>query len=129
MTDSIADMLTRIRNAQMAKKSEVVIPFSKVKFRIAEILKDQGYLENVEVIENNFTEIKIKLKYNADKTPLIKSLKAVSTSGCRIYAKKEKLPTVLNGLGMAIISTSKGLMTNQQAKQAGVGGEVICEIY
>lgn len=128
MTDPIADMLTRIRNAQMARKSEVVIPFSKIKFKIAEIIKQHGYIGNLKKDQENHQFI-IELKYNNDKSPAIKSIKRVSRPGCRIYVTKDNLKKVLNGYGFSIISTSKGLMTDDEARKIGIGGEVICEIY
>ena len=129
MTDPIADMLTRIRNAQMAHKAEVMIPFSKIKMKIAEILEREGYIKSVSKTDENLAEFRIELSYKGDKSPLIKSLKRVSKGGRRIYSGKETLPNVLNGLGFAIVTTSKGVMTNREARQAGVGGEIICEIY
>lgn len=134
MTDPIADMLTRIRNALAVRKPEVILPFSKIKLAIAEILEKEGFVKKVEKIgggskDNKFDQIKIILKYLGPKQPAITSLKRVSKPGRRVYATKDELPIVLNGLGIAIISTSQGLMTNKQAKKAGLGGEVICEIY
>lgn len=134
MTDPIADMLTRIRNALAAKKPEVILPFSKIKLGIVEILKKEGFIKEVEEIskgrgENNFDQIRIVLKYLGPKEPAISSLKRISKPGRRIYASKDELPRVLNNLGIAIISTSQGLMTNKEAKKAGLGGEVVCEIY
>jgi len=129
MTDPIADMLTRIRNAQMAKKSEVVIPFSKLKMRLAEILKQEGYIKKVGKIEDIFSEIKVTLKYDDNKTPYIRRLTRISKGGRRVYVGKTDMPRVLNGMGIAIVSTSQGLLTNREAKKAGVGGEIICEIY
>ena len=133
MTDPIADMLTRIRNALAVKKPEVILPFSKIKLAIAEILKEYGYIKNVEKIEkgsadNNHDEIKITLKYLGNQ-PAITDLKKVSRPGRRIYATKDKLPVILNNLGIAIISTPQGLMTNKEAKKKNSGGEIICEIY
>jgi len=129
MTDPIADMLTRIRNAQAVRKPEVVFPFSKMKMAIAEILHVKGYLKEVEKIAGvSFNEIKVVLKYNG-KEPVISCLKRISKPGHRVYATKDKLPTVLNNLGIAIISTPQGLMTNKEAKKKNLGGEIICEIY
>lgn len=136
MTDPIADMLTRIRNAQAVKKETVVLPMSKIKHSIAKILERDGWVEKVEVVKAKakknsssvFNELKIDLKYKNGQ-PAIISLKKISTPGRRIYANKNELPKVLNNLGTAIISTSRGIMTNQEAKKAGVGGEIICEIY
>jgi small subunit ribosomal protein S8 len=129
MTDPIADMLTRIRNAQMARKSEVMIPFSRIKLGIAEILKKHGYVFNVVRVEEPFPSLKIDLKYNTDKSPAIKKIKRISKPGRKAYVSKENLPKVLNGLGLAIISTSKGLLTDREAKKIGIGGELICEVY
>jgi len=127
MTDPIADMLTRIRNAAMARKAEVNVPFSKVKFAIAKILEKEKYLTAVEATEGK-TEIKITLKYEDEKSA-ISMIKRMSKVGRRVYVKKIELPRVLNGLGVAILSTSKGIMTNREAKHLGLGGEVICEVY
>jgi len=134
MTDPIADMLTRIRNAQTVSKTEVVVPFSKMKLEIATILKQEGFIKSVATREagsdgNRFDEIIIGLKYANSKEPAITSLKRISKPGERVYATKDQLPRVLNNLGIAIISTSHGLMTNKQARKSGLGGEIICEIY
>jgi len=136
MTDPIADMLTRIRNASAVNKSEVVLPMSKVKHNIAKILEQEGWIAKVEVVKTKskknssavFDELKIVLKYKNNK-PAITSLKRISRPGCRAYVSKDKLPRVLNNLGIAIISTPLGVMTNKEARKKGVGGEVICEIY
>ena len=133
MTDPIADMLTRIRNALAVKKPEVVLPYSKMKLAIAEILKQHNYVKDVQKIsagslDNKFDEIKIVFKY-LGKEPAISNLKKISKPGHRVYTTKDKLPVVLNSLGIAIISTSRGLMTNKEAKAKHLGGEIICEIY
>lgn len=130
MSDPIADMLTRIRNASAVKKPEVKIPFSKVKFKIAEILQREGYIGNLstEEVRKGINQLVVKLKYN-NKKPVITNIKRISKPGQRIYAGKDELPRVLNNLGLAVISTSKGLMTNKEARRQGLGGEVICEIY
>ena len=129
-TDPIADMLTRIRNAQAVKKNEVLIPFSKLKFEIAKILKHEDYIEELEKLEEiKFPQIKIILKYDSNKEPSIKNIRRVSKPGKRVYTGQNKIPSVLNNLGIAIISTSQGLMTNKEAKRKGVGGEVLCEIW
>ncbi len=136
MTDPIADMLTRIRNASAVRKREVVLPMSKVKHNIAQILEQEGWVAKVEVIKsqgekNNssvFNELKIVLKYKNNKSA-ISCLKRISKPGCRVYVNKDKLPRVLNNLGIAIISTPLGVMTNKEARKKGIGGEVICEIY
>lgn len=128
MTDPIADMLTRIRNAYMAKKHNVLVPFSNIKFEIAKILEKENYIGKIEVIENKFKDIKIELKY-IEKKPAIMKIDRVSTPGRKIYVSKDKLPKVLNGLGIAVISTSQGLMTNREAKKNNVGGEILCQVY
>ena len=127
MSDPIADLLTRIRNAQMVAKQTVSVPSSKVKVAIAQVLKDEGYITDLRVnnIENNKAEIEIVLKYFEGK-PVIATLKRFSRSGLRQYRGKSDLPKVMNGLGISIISTSKGIMTDAQARQLGVGGEVLC---
>jgi len=134
MTDPIADMLTRVRNALAVRKPEVVLPFSKVKMSLAEILQKEGFVKKTEKIDagngnDKFSQIKIVLKYLGPKEPAITSLKRVSKPGRRVYAGKDELPIVLNNLGIAVISTSRGLMTNKEARKAGLGGEVVCEIY
>lgn len=137
MTDPIADMLTRIRNASAVKKYEVVLPMSKIKFEIAQILKRENWINDVAIVNVSssknkaakFSQIKIVLKYKKSGRPAISNIKRISKPGLRIYVGKNELPRVLNNLGMAIISTSKGLMTNKEAKQSSLGGEVICEIY
>ena len=129
MTDPIADMLTRIRNAQIVAKETVVLPFSKLKINLANILVKEGYLSQAEKIEDiGRPMIKIKLKY-IDREPVIKNLRMISKPGRRVYRKNQELPYVLDNLGIAIISTSSGLMTNIEARKKKVGGEVICEIY
>jgi len=137
MTDPIADMLTRIRNASAVRKPEVNIPMSKMKHEIAKILKQEGWILDFEIIDIpslknknfNFNEIKINLKYKKSGKPYISTLKRISKPGLRIYKKRDSLPRVLNNLGMAVISTSQGLMTNKEARRKGLGGEVLCEIY
>jgi len=128
MTDPIADMLTRIRNAQRAQKRFVEIPFSKVKFAIAKILSEQEYLGSVEKSEGMPALIKAELRYNG-KTPVISTLNRESTPGHRKYRKTQELPQVLNGYGIAIVSTSQGIMTALEAKQKGIGGELLCTVY
>ncbi|PIS42260.1 MAG: 30S ribosomal protein S8 [Candidatus Kerfeldbacteria bacterium CG08_land_8_20_14_0_20_40_16] len=128
MTDPIADMLTRIRNAVQLKKDEVVFPFSKIKFEIAKILTKEGYIKNAQKTENTFAKIKITLKYTSDRKPVIQNLTRVSKPGRKVYVHHQKLPYVLNSLGIAIISTPNGLMTNKEARKNKLGGEVICEV-
>jgi len=129
MTDPIADMLTRIRNAVADKKPEVILPFSKLKFNVAKILEAENYVGKVEKITNGkFDELKIELKYN-ERGPVIRHIKRLSTPGQRIYSAGKELPHILNGYGVAIISTSKGIMTNKEAKRQNIGGELMCEIW
>lgn len=128
MTDPISDMLTRIRNAQAVKKSELTLPYSKIKFHIAKILEAEGYVAKVEeVTSGKFPSIRIGLKYD-ERRPMIRMIKRVSKPGLRVYAKSDALPRVLSDIGIAIISTPNGLMTNKQARARHLGGEVICEI-
>jgi len=128
MTDPISDMLTRIRNAQMANHSSVRIPYSRVKFEVAKILVNRGYVASAERVDARFPEIEVVLKYR-DGAPVIQHVSRVSKPGNRVYASKRALPHVLNGLGMAIISTSRGVMDDKEARQKNIGGEVLCEIY
>ena len=131
VNDPIADMLTRIRNAQIAKHDSVTLPASNTKKAIAKILLAEGYVKSVDFIDDGLQgQIKIALKYNAQtKTNAIKDLKRVSRPGLRQYASVAEMPRVLNGLGIAILSTSKGIMTDKKARQENVGGEVLCYIY
>lgn len=129
MTDPIADMLTRIRNAAAVKKAEVVLPYSKLKFNIAKILEKENYLSKVEKIKTGkFDELRIELKYTSH-GPAIRHIKRISKPGQRIYSAGKELPRVLNGYGLAILSTSKGIMTNKEAKSQNIGGELVCEIW
>jgi small subunit ribosomal protein S8 len=136
MIDPIADMITRIRNASAVKKFEVVLPMSKIKFEVAKILEKEGWVQKTEVIKGvggedgcAFDRLKIVLKYKKSGRSVITSLKRISKPGLRIYVKKEELPRVLNNMGIAIISTPQGIMTNREARKKGIGGEVLCEIY
>lgn len=144
MTDPIADMLARIRNASAVKKKDVIMPMSKIKYEIAKILKREGWVLDVEKIKDDskveskegskskkmiFEELKIVLKYKKSGKPSFSSIKRISKPGLRVYTGKAELPRVLNNLGIAIISTPQGLMTNKEARKSGTGGEVICEIY
>ena len=129
-TDPIADMLTRIRNANSAKHKTVDVPASKMKTAIAEILFREGYIKSFEVISNeNQGIIRITLKYDEKGTRVIDGINRISKPGLRVYAGKEELPKVLNGLGIAIISTSKGLKTDKEAREAGMGGEVLAYVW
>ena len=126
MSDPIADMLTRIRNAQLSEKTSVAMPASKLKAAIAQVLKDEGYVEDFAVHEASGKPIlDISLKYYAGR-PVIEKIERVSRPGLRIYKASNKLPNVMNGLGVAIVSTSKGVMTERKARASGVGGEVLC---
>ena len=128
MSDPIADMLTRIRNAQATEKVSVVIPASKVKQAIAQVLKDEGYIEDFAVRSNDGKAmIEIGLKYYAGK-PVIEKIERVSRPGLRIYKGRDDIPRVMNGLGIAIVSTSKGVMTDRRARDTGLGGEVLCVV-
>ncbi|MEK7736206.1 MAG: 30S ribosomal protein S8 [Pseudomonadota bacterium] len=126
MTDPIADMLTRIRNAQMAQKGAVLMPSSKLKVAIAAVLRDEGYIDDFAIRENDGKpELDIALKYYAGR-PVIERIERISKPGLRVYKGKDNLPQVLNGLGVAIVSTPKGVMTDRKARASNVGGEVLC---
>ena len=126
MTDPVADMLTRIRNAQMAEKLSVSMPSSKLKVAIAKVLKDEGYIDDFAIRENgNKPELDIALKYYAGQ-PVIERIERVSKPGLRVYRGKDDLPRVMNGLGVAIVSTPKGVMTDRRARAGNMGGEVLC---
>ena len=131
MSDPIADMLTRIRNANTAKHDTVDVPASKMKLAIAEILLNEGYIKGFEVLEEgNFKTIRITLKYGADKNDkVITGIKKISKPGLRVYAGKDELPRVLGGLGVAIISTNKGVITDKEARKENVGGEVLAFVW
>ena len=127
MTDPIADMLTRIRNANTVGHETVEIPASKMKKAIAEILKEEGYITDFEVIEDDKQGmIKVTMKYGANKEKVISGIKKISKPGLKVYAKAGEVPKVLGGLGIAIVSTSKGIVSDKEARKLGVGGEVIC---
>ena len=130
-SDPIADMLTRIRNANTAKHDTVDVPASKMKIAIADILVDEGYIVKYEIIEeNNFKTIRITLKYGADKNEkIISGIKRISKPGLRVYAGKDKIPQVLGGLGIAILSTNQGIITDKQARKLQVGGEVLAFVW
>lgn len=130
MTDPIADFLTRIRNANMVYKDQVEVPASKMKKGLAEILKNEGFIRNYEVVDDGKQGIlRLYLKYGPNKQKVITGLKRISKPGLRVYVKKDEIPKVLGGLGIAVISTPKGLMTDKQARKEGLGGEVICYIW
>ena len=127
LQDPIADMLTRVRNAQKANKVRVEMPASRQKARIAAVLKDEGYISDYKVSEDNLKKLIIELKYYQGK-PVIEEMRRISRPGLRIFKSKDDLPSINGGLGIAIISTSKGVMTDAQARAAGHGGEVICSV-
>ena len=130
VTDPIADMLTRIRNANAARHEKVDIPASNLKKAVADILKEEGYIKKYDVIEDNKQGIiRVVLKYGADKQKVITGLKRISKPGLRVYAAKDEIPKVLGGLGIAVISTSTGVMTDKKARKQGVGGEVLAYIW
>ena len=131
MTDPIADMLTRIRNANTAKHDTVDIPSSKMKIAIANILVDEGYIAKYDIVDNgNFKNIRVTLKYGADKNEkVITGIKRISKPGLRVYAGKAEIPSVLGGLGVAIISTNKGVITDKEARKLQVGGEVLAFVW
>lgn len=130
VTDPIADLLTRIRNANQMRYNEVVVPSSNVKLRIVEILKSEGYIENYKVDKNDVQDnIVITLKYGNNKERVISGLKRISKPGLRVYAKAEEVPMVLNGLGISIVSTSKGIMTGKEARKQNLGGEVLAYVW
>jgi small subunit ribosomal protein S8 len=135
MLDPIADMLTRIRNAQRAEHKEVLVPFSKLKLSIAKILEERNFIESAkkEAVEASFPVLKVVLKYdvvsNTEKNPAIREIKRISKQGQRIYVKKNDIARIKNGYGISIVSTSKGVMAGDRAKKMGLGGEVICEVW
>lgn len=130
MTDPIADMLTRIRNANIVRRENVEVPASKMKKAIAEIMVNEGYLSGIEeYTDGSVPMLKLSLKYGSNKERVITGLKRISKPGLRVYVEKDNIPKVLGGLGIAIISTSKGVMTDREARKLGIGGEVICYIW
>ncbi len=128
MQDPIADLFSRLNNAQARQKTSVVVPSSKFKISLMTLLQNKGYIESFNVTDNDKPELEIKLRY-FEGAPVIKELKRISKPGLRQYAGKEEMPEINGGLGMAIVSTNKGLMTDQEAKEAGLGGEIICSIF
>lgn len=130
IADPIADMLTRLRNAGMARQLETKMPSTKMIVSIAKVLRDEGYIAGYEVTEGKpYATLTLRLKYTADKRPAIRELKRVSKLGLRIYRGRDQLPRVKSGLGVAIVTTSQGVMTGYEARRRGVGGEVICTVY
>jgi small subunit ribosomal protein S8 len=130
MTDPIADLLTRIRNGQMAKDATVEIPFSRIKQEILRVLTDEGYVLGHNLDETKtFTTLTVRVKYTQDREPAIRRIRRVSKPGRRVYAGKDEIPLVLGGMGINILSTSSGIMTGKKAREEGVGGEILCEVY
>lgn len=130
MTDPIADFLTRIRNANMVMHEKVEIPASKTKIALAEILKNEGFIKDYEQIEDGKQGIiRVYLKYGPNREKVISGLKRISKPGLKVYCKRDEIPKVLGGLGIAVISTSKGIMTDKEARKLGLGGEVICYVW
>jgi small subunit ribosomal protein S8 len=130
VNDPISDMLTRIRNAGMARKPEVLMPSTKVLVAIAKVLKDEGYIGEYEVIEKTpQNQLKIALRYGADKKHSIREIRRVSKPGLRVYAGKDAIPRVKSGLGIAIVSTPEGVLTGYEARRRGIGGEVLCTVF
>lgn len=131
--DPVADMLTRIRNANMVRHESVQIPASRVKTAIAKVLKDEGYISDYEILKGDTPQrvIKIHLKYlgGKEKEPVLTGLERVSKPGCRVYAGKDEIPRVCGGLGIAIVSTTQGVMTGKEARRRGIGGEVLCTVW
>ena len=130
VTDPIADMLTRIRNASMARHTKADVPSSKMKVSVAGILRNEGYIKNYKVIKGRgHGVLRIYLKYDGSKQGVIAGLKRLSKPGCRIYVKKEKIPRVLNGMGITVLSTSKGILADRDARKENVGGELLCSVW
>jgi len=130
MSDPIADLLTRIRNAVMARHSQVTVPHSKLKWAIVGVLKEEGFVERVEVLKDQPRPmIRIWLKYDEEKKPVLTGIRRISKPGCRIYSGRDDIPWVFSGLGVAILSTSRGVVTDAQARRLGIGGEVLCYIW
>lgn len=129
MTDPVADLLTRIRNASAAKHESVDVPSSRLKLEIVRILKEEGYISNFIINRNDQQgKIRVHLRYTAGKTPVITTLERISRPGCRVYAGKDSIPSILGGLGVCILSTSRGVLTGKQAKEKGLGGELLCSV-
>ncbi len=130
ITDTISDMLTRIRNAQMARHDEVAFPYSNFKHSLAKVLQTEGYIRNVEEKEvDGLKSLSLQLKYDAAGTPVISGIERISKPGQRIYSGRAEIPSVMGGMGTTIVSTSKGLMTDKEARKNKVGGEIVCKIW
>ena len=130
MTDPVADMLTRIRNANIVRRHQVDVPGSKLKRAVAQVLRDEGFIDGIQVVEDGPGHLlRLTLKYGAERKRVITGLRRISRPGRRVYAGKQEVPRVLGGLGVAVLSTSRGIMTDKQARREGVGGEVLCYIW
>ncbi len=130
MTDTISDMLTRIRNSLMAKKSEVILPYSNFKHSLAKVLQTEGWIAKVDMkVTDNYKYLFLQLKYDTTGQPIISGIKRVSKPGQRIYSSRVEIPKVLGGIGTTIVSTSKGLMTDREARKNKVGGEIVCQVW
>jgi small subunit ribosomal protein S8 len=130
MTDPISDLLTRIRNAHLAGHEAVEVPYSRVKSEIVKILQEEGFLAGSKLNEKKpFSTLTVLLRYTANRQPAIQSLRRISRPGCRVYSSRDEVPRVLGGLGVVILSTSRGVMTGKKAQEQGLGGEVMCEVY
>ena len=129
MTDPVADLLTRIRNSLMARHNAATVPYSRVKAEIVKILNEEGYISGFKVDEQKpFSMLNIELKYDSNRQPAIRTIKRISKPGRRVYSGKDEIPQVLAGLGINILSTSRGMLTGKRAREQGVGGEILCEI-
>ena len=130
VTDQVSDMLTRIRNAALARQDHALIPASKLKLEVAKILKAQGYIQKYDLVDDKrHGQIRIHLRYAQNRQPVIRGLRRVSRPGVRIYVDKDHLPRVLGGLGVAMLSTSQGVLTDREARRRGIGGEVLCHVW
>ena len=129
MTDPIADMLTRIRNAQTARHDSVAVPASRIKADIARILKSEGFIRDYELPKEQERDIKIQLRYSGKREPVVSGIRRISKPGLRVYVKSKDMPRILGGLGIAIVSTPQGVMTAAEAKRANVGGEILCYVW
>ena len=129
MTDPIADMLTRIRNAQRAHHETVAVPASKIKVEIARVLKDEGFIRDFELPKEGEREIKLQLRYSGKREPVVTGLKRISKPGLRVYVKSKDMPRIMGGLGIAIVSTPQGVMTANEARRSNVGGEILCYVW
>lgn len=129
MSDPIADMLTRIRNAQQARHETVIVPASRMKVEIARILKDEGFIRDFELPKEDQRDMKIQLRYSGKHEPVVTGLKRISKPGLRVYVKSKEMPRILGGLGIAIVSTPRGVMTAAEAKRSNVGGEILCYVW